>query len=32
MLDTLGQQPARITDEMTRFSTDFEQLFGITRP
>jgi hypothetical protein len=32
MFDTLGQQPAKITEEMTRFSAEFEQLLGITRP
>jgi hypothetical protein len=31
MLDTLGQQPARITDEMSRFSAEFERAYGITR-
>lgn len=32
MLETLGQQPPRITDEMARFSADFERACGITRP
>jgi hypothetical protein len=32
MLDTLGQQPAKITEEMARFSKEFEHAFGITRP
>jgi hypothetical protein len=32
MLETLSSQPAKITGEMTRFSAEFEQLFGITRP
>jgi hypothetical protein len=32
MLDTLSQQPAKITAEMSRFSTEFERLYGITRP
>ncbi len=31
MLETLGQQPARITAEVTKFSTEFERAFGITR-
>ncbi len=32
MLDTLGQQPPKITDQMARFSAEFERVFGITRP
>jgi hypothetical protein len=32
MLETLGQQPPRITAEMARFSAEFERLYGITRP
>jgi hypothetical protein len=32
MLDTLSQQPPRISDEMARFSTEFERAYGITRP
>ncbi len=32
MLDTLGQQPPKITDKMARFSAEFERVFGITRP
>jgi hypothetical protein len=31
MLETLAQQPARITDEMAKFSAEFEQLLSITR-
>ena len=32
MIDTLGQQPPRITEEMARFSAEFERAYGITRP
>jgi hypothetical protein len=32
MLETLGQQPPKITEEMSRFSAEFERLYGITRP
>ncbi len=32
MLDSLAQQPAKITLVMTKFSEQFEQTFGITRP
>jgi hypothetical protein len=31
MLETLGQQPARITGEVAKFSAEFERAFGITR-
>jgi len=31
MLETLGQQPPRITAEVSKFSTAFERAFGITR-
>ena len=31
MLDTLGQQPPRITAEVAKFSAEFERAFGITR-
>jgi hypothetical protein len=31
MLETLGQQPQKITAEMTRFSAEFERTCGITR-
>ena len=31
MLATLCEQPPKITVAMTRFSSDFEQAFGITR-
>jgi hypothetical protein len=32
LLETLGQQPAKITDEIARFSAEFERACGITRP
>lgn len=32
MLATLGEQPARITEAVGKFSTEFERAFGITRP
>jgi hypothetical protein len=32
MMSTLLDQPPKITDKMTQFSKEFEQLFGITRP
>jgi hypothetical protein len=31
MLDTLAQQPPRITAEVAKFSAEFERAFGITR-
>jgi hypothetical protein len=31
MLETLGQQPPRITAEVAKFSAEFERAFGITR-
>ena len=31
MLDTLSQQPPRITAEVAKFSAEFERTFGITR-
>ena len=31
MLETVGQQPPRITAEVAKFSTEFERIFGITR-
>ena len=31
MLDTLGQQPPRISAEVAKFSAQFERTFGITR-
>jgi hypothetical protein len=31
MLTTLGEQPPKIMAEIARFSTEFEQTFGITR-
>jgi len=32
MLATLGEQPARITESVTKFSGEFERALGITRP
>ncbi len=32
MMATLGEQPARITASIARFSAEFERIFGITRP
>jgi hypothetical protein len=32
MLETLGHQPPKITEEMSRFSAEFERACGITRP
>ena len=32
MMATLAEQPAKITAAITKFSTSFEQTFGITRP
>jgi len=31
MTATLSDQPPKITGDMAKFSTEFEQLFGITR-
>jgi hypothetical protein len=31
MLETVGQQPPRITAEVAKFSAEFERIFGITR-
>lgn len=31
MMATLGEQPAKITEALTRFSLEFERAFGITR-
>jgi hypothetical protein len=31
MLETLGQQPPRITAEVAKFSAEFERAFGINR-
>jgi hypothetical protein len=31
MLETVGQQPPRITAEVAKFSVEFERIFGITR-
>ena len=31
MLETVGQQPPRITAEVAKFSAEFERAFGITR-
>ncbi len=32
MIDSLGQQPAKITESIKKFSDAFETVFGITRP
>jgi len=32
MMATLAQQPAKITESIRKFSTEFEQTFGITKP
>jgi hypothetical protein len=32
MLDTISEQPPKISGAMTRFSEEVEKLFGITRP
>jgi hypothetical protein len=32
MTETLSQQPAKITEAMSKFSREFEKMFGITRP
>jgi len=32
MMTTLSEQPARISDNMNKFSAEFERVFGITRP
>jgi hypothetical protein len=31
MLDTVAQQAPKITDEIAKYSAEFEQTFGITR-
>jgi hypothetical protein len=31
MLETVGQQTPKITAEILKFSTEFEQVFGISR-
>ena len=31
MMSTLGQQPSKISEALTRFSAEFERTFGITR-
>ena len=31
MTETLNEQPRRVADAMTKFSGEFEQVFGITR-
>jgi hypothetical protein len=31
MLDTMGQQPPKITKEVAKFSAEFERTFGISR-
>ena len=32
MMVTLGEQPAKITESVNKFSVEFERTFGITRP
>lgn len=32
MMSTLGEQPAKIGEAVTKFSAEFERTFGITRP
>jgi len=32
MMTTLGEQPAKITDALGKFSAEFERALGITRP
>jgi len=32
MIATLGEQPAKIVEAVTRFSTEFEQALRITKP
>jgi hypothetical protein len=32
MLGKLGEQPAKITDQLAKFSLEFEHTMGITRP
>ena len=32
MVATLGEQPSRISEALARFSQEFEQTFGITKP
>lgn len=32
LIDTLSQQPQRITKEVATFSAEFERFYGITRP
>jgi hypothetical protein len=32
MMITLGEQPTKISDALTKFSVDFECALGITRP
>jgi hypothetical protein len=32
MMATLGEQPARISESLTRFSVEFERALGITKP
>jgi hypothetical protein len=31
MSTTLGEQPSKISDQLGRFSAEFEKIFGITR-
>jgi hypothetical protein len=32
MTATLSEQPAKITDDLSRFSAEFDRILGITRP
>ncbi len=32
MVATLGEQPAKISESMKKFSVEFEKTFGITKP
>jgi hypothetical protein len=32
MVATLGEQPAKISESLKKFSVEFEKMFGITRP
>jgi hypothetical protein len=31
MLETMGQQPPKITAEVAKFSSEFERIFGLSR-
>lgn len=32
MMTTMGEQPAKIGDALGKFTSEFERIFGITRP